>query len=162
MSRNTSGSRCRVSGSTVVIGHRARNEFESHDDVADVQRGARPRSFGEIFDAADKNIRAEAPNIAPERGNCAVGRHKQREHVETLSASRLLQPRIVACGGSDEIQSIPAVPWVTVDQRAMVRARRSAETQQPIVATRGAHAFRAANMHHPVANYAIRSQGGCR
>ena len=100
MSRNTSGSRSSVSGSTVVIGQRAASRDAQSGCPCAVRRLA-SRAPPPV-PSTNQYVRPQSPNIAPERGDSALRCHKQRQHVEAGVLIRCLQPSVVAGRTLDE------------------------------------------------------------
>ena len=107
--------------------------IEPHDDLADVQLGARPVAFGETLDAADENVRPEPTDVPAEGRDTAVGRDEQRKNVEAVEILRRLEPRVVARCALHERECRRAVPSMTVDERHAVFTKDAAETQEPVV-----------------------------
>ncbi len=101
-------------------------------------------------DTGDDDVRTQAPDVAPEGGNSAVGRDEQRQDVEAIEALPRLEPGVGARGPFDQRKGIRAVPQMAIDPRT-VGSERSAQTEQPVLAPRCAHPFRASHTHDAVA-----------
>ena len=108
-------------------------------------------------DAADDDIRTQAPDVASEGGDGAVGRHEQREDVEAVEALPRFEPGVGARGLLDEREGVGAVPRMTVDAWTAVGIERSAQTEEPVLPPRRAHPLRASHAHDAVAGNAVRS-----
>jgi len=65
-----------------------------HQGRADLQDAPFPAALCQPGDAADHQIRAEAPAVDAQRGDGAVGGDQQRQHVEALEAVEALQPGV--------------------------------------------------------------------
>jgi hypothetical protein len=130
---------------------------QPHNRVADVQLGTGPVSLTQSVDAGDDDVRTKAPDVAPEGGNGAVGRHEQRQDVEAIEALPRLEPGVGARSSFDQRKGIGAVPRVAIDPRTIVGIERAAQTEQPVLPPRCANPFRASHTHDAVAGNAIRS-----
>ena len=90
---------------------------------------------------------ATAPSVATSK----------REDVEAVEALPRFEPRVGARCLLDERKGFRAVPRMTVDARTAVGIERSAQTEEPVLPPRCAHALRASHAHDAVAGNTLRS-----
>ena len=153
--RSIQGSATREQTPAVRVDRRhvtsAAQRIEPHDRVADVQLRTRPLTFLQTVDAADDDVRAQTPEIAPEGGDGAIGRNEERENIEAIQSAPGFQPRIVACCAFDERQRLRTVPRMAVDEWMGACVKRSVQPKESVLPPGRAHAFRSTYAHNPVA-----------
>jgi len=106
--------------------------------------------------AANDDIGTQTTHIASERRNGTISRNQQRKNVEAIVFAMLLEPGILARRVSDETECLRALPWMTVDERTAGRIERAAKAEQPVVASRCAHALGPAHADNSIADDPVR------
>jgi hypothetical protein len=142
--------------------HRAApsQRVQADDRVADMKGRARPLALVEPVDAADQEVRPETADVPAECGDGAVGRHQERQHVESIAVVRFLHPGIVARRFLDQRERGRTVPGMSSDAGARVRAEGTPQPEQTVVAARRAHPFRAADPDDAIAGDAVEPESG--
>ncbi len=126
MSRRTSGSSSQRVGIDRRHDTSRAQRVQPNDRISPMCSSASSHSrSAKPVDTADDDVRAQAADVASERGNSTVGRDEQRQNVESVESLARLEPGVGAGGIPDERERVRAIPWMTVDQGAAVRDRAS-------------------------------------